>query len=96
MLRDPPDVRYHPVPSEPTWQRVLVSYTAIATVLLLLWAVSDPLASVVLLAAFAVLFAGARWTLALARCLAECGGFAFEVGERVRIRVTRSCPAESC
>jgi hypothetical protein len=98
MYRPPSDHRHHHHHrvTEPTWRGVLVSYLSVASIPLVLWMVSQPAAGAVLLAVVAGLAAGTRRGLWLVHCLAECGGFSFDIGEQVRITVTRPGIDESC
>jgi len=91
----PPDPRFRSRPKNPSWQDVLVSYALVAAVPVLFWVASNPLAGVVGLAAALALRAGARRGAALVRCLRDCGEFAVDLGEALRVTVTRP-PADEC
>jgi len=95
MARRPPDPRLRSRPKNPTWRNVLASYALVAAIPVLLWVASNPLAGGIGLAAVLVLRAGARRGADLVRCLRDCGGFAIDLGENVRISVTRP-PANEC
>jgi Flp pilus assembly protein TadB len=96
MFRPPKDSRDGPIVEQPTWQRVFVSYGMMAAVFLSLWLVSNPLAGVVALAASAVAVITVRRAAELARCFRDCGGFAFDLGGRVRITVAQPRTEEAC
>lgn len=96
MKRLPPDPRYAPSNEPLTWERVLVSYAMMAAIPLLLWVVSRPLAGTVVLASAGGLLVGARRASRLVRCFHRCRGFAFDLGERVRITVAPVPCDDSC
>lgn len=86
----PPSQRARPIPDDPTWRAVLVSYAAMVAIPLALWVGSQPLVRGVALAGVVGALVGARRALELLRCLSECGGFALDLGETVRITVARN------
>lgn len=95
MLRPPTDPRYRPAPSEPTWQNVLVGYAMIAAVPALLWVASQPSTRLVAVAAVVGLALVARHLLRLVRCFDDCRGFAFDLGQRIRITITQPAACEA-
>lgn len=94
MSSPPPDPRASPVPDEPTWRAILVSYAVMVAIPLALWAVSQPVAGTVALAGLAGLFVGARRAHGLVRCLSDCGGFAVDLGDAIRVTVVQSSADE--
>jgi len=90
MHGPPRDPRDHSVRGEPTWTDLLVSYGLIAGAFLLFWAVSQPLAALVAVAAVLALVLGVRRAAKLVRCLRECGGFVVDLGGAVQVCVTRA------
>ena len=95
MQRPPPDPRFRSRPKTPTWRSVIAAYAVVAALPVLFWAVSNPLAGGVGLAAALALRATARRGAKLRRCLRDCEGFAVDLGESVRVTVTRP-PADEC
>lgn len=93
MSIPPSDPRASPVPDEPTWRAVLASFAAMAAIPFALWAVSQPIAGTVALAGIAGLFVGTRRAYGLVRCLSDCGGFAVDLGDAIRVTVVRT-PAD--
>ena len=94
-MKRPPGSRYRTVSKDPTWRSILAAYAVVAAVPVLFWAVSNPLSAVAALALVAGLRVGARRVADLVRCLRDCGGFAVDLGESVRVTVTRP-PANEC
>ena len=86
----PPNPRYHTDFKHPGWRGVLAGYALLATGVLSLWAVSNPTAGAVALAAALGLFVGVRRAAALVRCLRVCREFTVDLGGSVRITVTRT------
>lgn len=84
----PTDLRHRPGPDRPTWRDILASYALAAAIPLSLWIVSRPLAGAVVLAAVAGLVVAARRAPGVTRCLRDCRGIAFDLGDAVRITVT--------
>lgn len=82
----PPHGRY---PQPPTCGRTVGGYLLVAAFTAVLWALPEPVAAVAGLVTAAGPVAASKRVLALCRCLGECGGFAVEVGGRLRIVVTR-------
>ena len=95
MIRPPIDPRYRPAPTEPTWRSILVSYAILATVPALLWAVSRPSTRIVGVVAVLGLALVARRLHRLVRCFSDCQGFAFDLGQRVRITITQPSTCEA-
>ena len=95
MQSPPPDPRFRSRPKNPTWRSILAAYAVVAAVPVLFWAVSNPLSAVAGLAIVAGLRIGARRVADLVRCLRDCGEFAVDLGESVRVTVTRP-PANEC
>lgn len=94
MSNPPSDPRASPVPDEPTWRGILVSYAAMVAVPLALWFVSQPVVGTVALAGVVGLFVGTRRAYGLVRCLSDCGGFAFDLGGAVRVTIARTSAGE--
>lgn len=90
MYVPPLDPRDGPAINQPTSRGLLVIYAAMIAFPLLLWIVSQPLAGSVVLVTIVVSAISARRAAKLARCFHDCGGFAFDLGGRVRISITRS------
>lgn len=88
----PTDPRDRFATKQPTWGNVLAAYALMAAVLLLLWAVSNPLAGAIALAAIVGLSVGARRAVRLIRCFQDCREFAVDLVGNVRITVTRTSP----
>lgn len=95
MTRRPPNPKYRPRPKNPTWRNIVAAYAVVAAVPVLFWVASNPLAGGVGIAAALALRAGARRGAKLRRCLRDCEGFAVDLGERLRVTVTRP-PANEC
>jgi hypothetical protein len=68
----------------------------VATIPLLLWVVSQPVAGAILVTALVGLALGARHVYKLARCLFECGGFTFELGGKIRVCITQPGVEPTC
>jgi hypothetical protein len=96
MYVPPSDGREHLSVTDPTVESIAVSYLLMAAIPLSMWAVSHPLDGAVLLAIGAVAAVGTRRAAELAQCLSECGGFALDVGETLRITVTRRRADDAC
>lgn len=96
MQRLPPDPRYVPPRDRPTWTHILASYAMAAAIPLLLWVASQPLAGTAALASAAGLVVVARRARELIRCFHECRGFAFDLGENVRITVSQIADDDPC
>jgi len=88
----PSDPRTPTVRDEYTWKSILLAYAALGAVPLLLWTLHRPLAGVLAITALAGLVAAGRPAARLARCFRNCGGFAVDLGDRVRISVSQPCP----
>ncbi len=82
------------VPVEHSLRTVAAAHGLAAAVPLLLWAASAPVVAAAVVGGLAGAGLVIRRAARLAACLADCGGFAVDVGGLVRIRVTRSrcCP----
>jgi len=89
MFRPPLVPRQHRIDEKPTLRGVLASLVVVAAIPLLFWTATHPLAGAVTLAAVVGLAIVVLRALRLLRCLVECGGFAVDLGDAVRIRVTR-------
>ena len=89
MIGPLPDPRDHEIRRRPTWRNILVSYAMVAAIPLLLFVVSQPLVGSAGLATSIGLAVGARRARKLRRCFYDCQAFAFDVGGRARITVTR-------
>lgn len=82
--------------NHPTWGSVLVSAALVAAVPVLLWIGSRPLAGAVGLGTVGGLAVVAPPAYRLARCASRCRRFAIDVGDSVRITVTKPPADESC
>lgn len=91
-----PGPRFRPPPTDRTWGSVLATWAAAATLPLLFWAVSRPLAAAAVLAAGVGLYVGARRAARLVRCLRDCRRVAFDVAGSVRITVTLPPTDDPC
>jgi hypothetical protein len=89
MKRVPPEVPTRPLDERLTWRSILVSYAMMAAVPLLLWVAGRPLLRATAVAAVVGAFLAVRRGAALKRCFYECGGFAFDLGGRVRVQISR-------
>ena len=87
MYRPPLDPRDEPAINSP--RSIAVAYATIPMFILVLWAVSQPLAAAVALATLIGLSIGVRRLLWLTRCLRDCGEYALDLGGRVRITITK-------
>jgi hypothetical protein len=96
MFTPPPDGRQHAPVTEPTAQSILVSYLLMAAIPLTLWVVSHPLVGVAGLVTALGVGLTARRAASLVRCISECGGFAVDLGERVRITVSQTRTDDVC
>lgn len=88
--------RHRSTLQRPTWRTVAGSYAALAALLLSLWAVGDPLAAGLAVAATAALRAVTRRAVWLYRCLQDCRELTVDVAGRVEITVTRTWAEEAC
>ncbi|WP_435180092.1 hypothetical protein [Halorussus sp. AFM4] len=89
MYRPPLDPRDSPLVDQPTWRSVAASYLLAAAIPIVLWIATRPIAGLVTVAAVAGLIVGARRAYRLRRCFRDCRGFAFDLGGRARITVSR-------
>lgn len=96
MYAPPPDHRMLPAVAPPTWRRILASTVVVTTVPFVLWFASQPVTGVVVLATVLAIGMAARGTVRLARCLADCGGFALDLGGCLQIIVTRTDANDWC
>ncbi len=96
MHRPPPDPRKYRTTTDPTWRGILVSYLMVASFPLLLWVVSQPVAGTVVVTAIVGLALGVRHVHKLARCFFECGGFAFELGGKIRVCIAQPSVETAC
>lgn len=94
MILPPIDPRYRPAPTQPTWRNILVSYAILASVPALLWVVSQPSTRIAGVVAVVGLALVARRLHRLIRCFYDCQGFAFDLGQRVRITITQPQSSE--
>lgn len=88
MHRPPFDPRRRPAHNHPTWRGVLASVVLLAVLPVAFWTVAHPFAGAALLAVGVGAFVAVRRATLLARCLAECGEFAVDLGGSLRITVT--------
>lgn len=61
-----------------------------------LWAASNPVASAAVVVTGGGLAIGTRGALRFRRCLYECGGFAVDMTDDVRVCVTRESATAAC
>lgn len=94
MSKPPIDPRDQRKPTEPTWRGIVVAYGTMAAVLVLFAFASYPLLVAATIVATGGLYVASRRSLELYRCVRTCGGFAFDVGDRLQVCVTR--PAANC
>lgn len=96
MVRPPLDPNDPSLIDQPTWRSVIASYAILASIPLLLWIVSQPLAGSVALAAAVGLAVGARRAYELLRCFYDCQAMVFDLGGRARITVTQLPTDDAC
>lgn len=96
MTRPSRDPRQYRTPTEPTWSGIIVSTAVMLAIPLLLWIVSHPLAGAAVLTAGAGVVRGGSHAVRLRRCLHECGAFAFDLTDDVRVCVTREGTTSAC
>jgi hypothetical protein len=95
MSRPPVDPRDRPLPPRDLSGSILVSWAMVATVFLLVWAVSYPVLGALALVALVGLVAVRRRVRWLARCVAECRQLTIPLGRHGHITIGRArcCPA---
>jgi hypothetical protein len=95
MSRPPIDPRDRPLPPSTAAQSVLVSWAMVATVFLLIWAVSYPTLGALALVALVGLVAVRRRVRWLTRCVSECQRLTIPLGRHGHITIGRArcCPA---
>lgn len=87
------DPREGPAFEPPTRSSIFVSYLMMATLPLFIWILSNPVIGFTVIASGVVLIVLSRRLKALKRCFSACGGFAFDIGETVRISISHQ-PSE--
>jgi hypothetical protein len=76
-------------PAVDSSRSIAASYATVPIALLLLWAVSQPLAGAATLVAVVGVAVGVERLSQLLRCFRACGGFTLDLGDRARISVTQ-------
>lgn len=89
MYRPPRALRDSTVADRTSRGGLPAGYALMAAFPLLLLVIAHPVAGSLLFAALLGTVLAARRVRRLVRCLYECGGFAFDLGGRVRITVAR-------
>ena len=88
--------RRHRTTTDQTWQGIIATTAAVLAVPALLWAAAHPLVAGLALSPGVGLVQGGRRAHRLRRCLANCGGFAADIGGDVRVCVTRPDAGTPC
>lgn len=77
---------------DPTWNDILVSWSLVAAIPVLLWALSAPLVAAVAVTAAGGLILAGRRALWLADCLRNCRSLSVHLGRDVHVVVGDPCP----
>lgn len=96
MTRPPRTRRPYRSTTEPTWTGIAASTAVVVAVPVLLWIAANPLAGGAGLALAAGVALTGRRALRLHRCLQDCGGFAVDLADDVRVCVARPGATEAC
>jgi hypothetical protein len=91
-----PPLGPRPGATEPTWRTLLVRYAVVAAVPILLWAVSQPVASLLALGGIAAIGIAARRGYGLVRCFYDCEAMVFDLGGKARITISQAPTDEPC
>lgn len=88
-MQQPPSAPRDRPGLNPTWRRIVASYALLLAFFVLLWAISQPLVGLGVLAALGGLFAGAKRAARLRRCFYTCDALTLRPFGSVRITISQ-------